>query len=140
MMLSTLTHIAAERGLTFLYGEKEAFNILADYTDPSLIVMYHEGYVAGSVVEDAQGAWEPSYNVRIWLLIKNTGLSDNPVDRVPRFAQLEPLMYQILTDLGKDYIVKSPVTFSEGINQVDKNLDGIRFVVNCVSKLPVAYC
>ncbi|GAB2549805.1 hypothetical protein [Spirosoma aerophilum] len=139
MMLSTLTAIAAEFGLTFIYGDKPAFNIGVDYTNPDLIVMYHEGFVSGSSTEDQQGAWETNYNMRIWLLFKSN-LSDNPTDRKPRFAALEPLMKQILTRLSNNYEIKGPVPFSEGINQTDKNLDGIRFVVNCVSKFTQAYC
>lgn len=140
MMLTSLTQIAEHFGLTFIYGEKEAFNIIADGFDPNLTVMYHEGYVAGTTTEDAQGAWETSYNLRIWLLIKNKGLNDSPSDRQPRFESLEPLMYQILTKLGKNYSIGGAVTFSEGINQTDKNLDGIRFVANCVAKELQAYC
>lgn len=144
MMLSTLTQLAESFGLNFEYGEATAFNIKADKLEWEKypICMYHEGYVSGSTSEDSQGAWEPSYNLRIWLLIRNGGANDKPIDRVPRFAQLEPLMYQLLSTLEKTYDIKSPVTFSEGVNikLADKSLDGIRFVANCVARAPVVYC
>jgi len=144
MMLSSLTNIAEQFGLNFEYGEVTAFNLKADKLDWENypICMYHEGYVSGSSTEDDQGAWDSSYSVRIWLLIRNSGPNDKPIDRVPRFAQLEPLMYQLLAAMEKDYQVKSPVTFSEGVNikLADKPLDGIRFVANCVARVSLAYC
>ncbi|MVM36083.1 hypothetical protein GO755_39080 [Spirosoma sp. HMF4905] len=140
MMLATLTDIAQQFGLTFLYGEKKAFNILADYTDPNLIVFYHEGYVSGQIAEDQQGAWDRTYNVRLWLLLKNTGSNDMPPDRLPRFENLEPLMYRILSKISQKYSVIGPVSFSEGIEQADQGLDGFRFVANVKEKEPVAYC
>lgn len=140
MMLATLTDIADQFGLTFLYGEKEAFNILADHTDPTLIVFYHEGYVSGTVAEDAQGAWDRTYNLRLWLLLKNTGSNDKPIDRLPRFEELEPMIYRVLSKISQQYVFTGPVSFSEGINQVDHNLDGFRFVANVKEKAPVSYC
>ena len=134
MMLATLSEIATSLGLTFLHGEREAFNTLVDHKASDLIVMYHEGYVAGSAKEDPQGAWDTTYNLRIWLLIKGGGVNDKPIERTPRFTALEPLMYRILSKIGKQYVIQGVVNFSEGINQTDKNLDGIRFVASAIPK------
>ena len=141
MIIATLTDIATGLGLTFLHGEKSAFNIAVDSTDPASIILYHEGYVSGQTAEDAQGAWENTYNLRLWLCIKNTGANDGPAERDPRFTLLEPLMAQVLAKLSKQYIVSQPVPFNEFINSLDRDLDGIRFVANCKPKeAPTYYC
>lgn len=136
MMLSTLTALAESFDLDFYYGEMPAFNQAVDNAETDKTIMYHEGYVAGSSTADQQGAWEPSYNMRIWLLTESGGLNDKPFERVPRFESLESLMYTILSKLARRYTIRGNVPFEEGVNikMTDKHLDGIRFVVNCVAK------
>jgi len=103
----------------------------------SLPILYHEGYLEGTSTQDQQGAWEPVYNLKLWLLIRNTGLNDGPSERVFRLEDLEPMMYQALNIIKESYDIIGNVPFSGVLNVTDTNLDGIRFVINAKSKYPV---
>ncbi|GAB3552878.1 hypothetical protein [Spirosoma fluminis] len=146
MMLSTLDQITQTLGLVFLYGEPQAFDVEADReTDPGLntpgreqFILYHEGYVGGPLREDAQGAFEPNYALKLYVLLPSQQ-TDQPVHRRPGFEQLEPLLYHVLDKLRKDYVL-SGMIMKEGINLTNRNLDGIQVALTATPKILSVLC
>lgn len=138
MMLSLLQTIADTYGLTFIYGEAEAFNQLADNVIDGQKVLYHEGYVAGPLSIDQQGAFDQSYDLRVYVLLASE-LADTPLERRPGFEELEPLLHRILDSISKHYIL-TPGRVQEGLNLTNRNLDGLRFIGTANPKVPLSYC
>lgn len=138
-MLDDLQTIADTLDLAFYYGESQALNIKADAVRDDQLVLFHEGYVAGQITESQQGAFEPVYSLKLWLLIPSK-LSDNPDQRKPRFMQLNALMLtRLLPAIERNYELSS-ISIVEGLNLKDRNLDGLRVTLTAKPRVTAAYC
>ncbi|GAB3889922.1 hypothetical protein GCM10028803_00460 [Larkinella knui] len=129
-MLELLETIAASLGLPFCYGAVSDLNIQADkLASKTDKLLFHEGYLSGTLSKDAQGAYSPNYDLRLWIMMRSD-LADLPLTHKARLMVMKQVMYQILNRLEETEGIEAvtALRFEEGVKMkaTDNPLDGIR--------------
>ena len=136
-MLATLESIARAEGLPFRYGSTSSENIAADdQIDGEWL--YQEGYLNGQLRLDSDNAVSVTYTVNLWLM-NPSALDALPAQRGPQLIAILLRLIRIYRRIAEHGTVGT-ANFIEGINLLDRNVDGIRMTFTFTPTLPMAVC
>ncbi|RIV19730.1 hypothetical protein DYU11_22640 [Fibrisoma montanum] len=136
-MLDQLETIAAQQGLTFAFGEESDLNpVAAGYLKDQPPLLFHEGYLSGTVTTDGQGADEIAYSIRLWVLVP-VSKNDSPFTHRTHIAFLRAYALQYLREVRKVARL-SPVQLTEGIELTTRILDGLRLTFTATPLDPLS--
>ncbi|ARK09006.1 hypothetical protein A6C57_01025 [Fibrella sp. ES10-3-2-2] len=136
-MLATLETIALEEGLPFRYGKMPDENDAAD-DELASQWLFQEGYLNGTLRLDPDNAVTVTYTVSLWILL-DSRLAYIPADRGPQLVALLQRLVRIYRKLGNHGSLGT-ASFIEGVNLLDRNVDGLRLNFSFTPTLPFTVC
>ena len=136
-MLATLETIAESEGLPFRFGSLFDENISAD-SQISGDWLFQEGYLNGSLRLEADNSVSITYTVNLWILAPSN-LADRPARRGPELIGLLGKLIRVYRKIS-NYGNVGPGNFIEGVNLLDRNVDGIRLSFSFTPLLPFSVC
>lgn len=123
-MIATLEQIALSENLPFRYGTLPEENATHADDEPAGDWLFQEGYLNGTMRINDDNTVILQYNVTLWLLA-DSRLAHLPQDRGPELIAIMARLTKIYRKLANHGEVGT-ASFREGINLLDRNLDGIR--------------
>ncbi len=137
-MLATLQTVAQQEGIDFRYGTLPEENQEADDSPVDGDYLFQEGYLSGTLKLNNDNSLTLTYSVTLWYMAQSK-LADRPEDRGPELLRILNSMVRIYRKLG-GFGELSPAQFQEGINLLDRNVDGMRLKFTFTPFTPLTVC